>query len=93
MTVEAARDRTTGSRAGGMSRQERSPRGVALLEGWWVSVGRPGQRAVQDGCGTGSLALELSSQTETVSLRLQEIFETQVDMIESVIAEAASAAT
>jgi TetR/AcrR family transcriptional repressor of nem operon len=53
-----------------------------------------GQRAVQDGCGTvsgclfGNLTLELSNQTEAVRLRLQEIFEAQVDMVESVIAEA-----
>ncbi|MBO4253600.1 TetR/AcrR family transcriptional regulator [Streptomyces griseorubiginosus] len=53
-----------------------------------------GQRAVQDGCGTvsgclfGNLTLELSNQTEAVRLRLQEIFEAQVDLVESVIAEA-----
>ncbi|MFE1925923.1 TetR/AcrR family transcriptional regulator [Streptomyces asoensis] len=53
-----------------------------------------GQRATQDGCGTvsgclfGNLTLELSNQTEAVRLRLKEIFEAQVDMVESVIAEA-----
>ncbi|MFD8717711.1 TetR/AcrR family transcriptional regulator [Streptomyces sp. NPDC059629] len=53
-----------------------------------------GQRAVQRGCGTvagclfGNLTLELSNQTETVRGRLQEIFDAQVDMVESVVAEA-----
>ncbi|MFC9915636.1 TetR/AcrR family transcriptional regulator [Streptomyces sp. NPDC059862] len=53
-----------------------------------------GQRAVQQGCGTvsgclfGNLTLELSNQTETVRGRLQEIFDAQVDMVESVVAEA-----
>lgn len=53
-----------------------------------------GQRAVQLGCGTvagclfGNLTLELSNQTEAVRERLQEIFDAQVDMVESVIAEA-----
>ncbi|MQY37420.1 hypothetical protein SRB17_54240 [Streptomyces sp. RB17] len=53
-----------------------------------------GQRAVQQSCGTvtgclfGNLTLELSNQTEAVRGRLQEIFDAQVDMVESVIAEA-----
>ncbi|MEU6086564.1 TetR/AcrR family transcriptional regulator [Streptomyces sp. NPDC047085] len=53
-----------------------------------------GQRAVQQGCGTvsgclfGNLTLELSNQTEAVRGRLQEIFDAQVDMVESVVAEA-----
>ncbi|MFF4894976.1 TetR/AcrR family transcriptional regulator [Streptomyces sp. NPDC001068] len=53
-----------------------------------------GQRAVQEGCGTvagclfGNLSLELSNQTEAVRARLQEIFDAQVDMVESVIVEA-----
>ncbi|MFE3167571.1 TetR/AcrR family transcriptional regulator [Streptomyces sp. NPDC059224] len=53
-----------------------------------------GQRAVQEGCGTvagclfGNLTLELSNRTEVVRGRLQEIFEAQVGMVESVIVEA-----
>ncbi|MFG3019260.1 TetR/AcrR family transcriptional regulator [Streptomyces sp. NPDC048254] len=53
-----------------------------------------GQRTVQQGCGTvagclfGNLTLELSNQTEVVRGRLQEIFDAQVGMVESVIAEA-----
>ncbi|MFE5812028.1 TetR/AcrR family transcriptional regulator [Streptomyces sp. NPDC056479] len=53
-----------------------------------------GQRAVQEGCGTvsgclfGNLTLELSNQSEAVRARLQEIFDAQVDMVESVVAEA-----
>ncbi|MDH6212897.1 TetR/AcrR family transcriptional regulator [Streptomyces pseudovenezuelae] len=53
-----------------------------------------GQRAVQQGCGTvsgclfGNLTLELSNQTEAVRIRLQEIFDAQVDMVEAVVAEA-----
>ncbi|MEV6654664.1 TetR/AcrR family transcriptional regulator [Streptomyces sp. NPDC051219] len=52
------------------------------------------QRAGQKSCGTvsgclfGNLTLELSNQTEAIRLRLQEIFEAQVDMVESVITEA-----
>lgn len=52
------------------------------------------QYAAQRGCGTvsgclfGNLTLELSNQTESVRRRLQEIFEAQVDMVESVVAEA-----
>ncbi|MEV1067817.1 TetR/AcrR family transcriptional regulator [Streptomyces sp. NPDC050263] len=52
-----------------------------------------GQRAGQQGCGTvagclfGNLTLELSNQTEAVRVRLQEIFEAQVEMVESVVAE------
>lgn len=53
-----------------------------------------GQRAVQEGCGTvsgclfGNLTLELSNQTEAVRGRLQEIFDAQIDMVETVVAEA-----
>ncbi|WP_371493520.1 TetR/AcrR family transcriptional regulator [Kitasatospora sp. NBC_00374] len=52
------------------------------------------QRAGQQSCGTvsgclfGNLALELSNQTEAIRRRLQEIFDAQVDMVESVVAEA-----
>ncbi|MER6222786.1 TetR/AcrR family transcriptional regulator [Streptomyces sp. 900105755] len=52
------------------------------------------QLAGQRGCGTvagclfGNLALELSNQTEAVRGRLQEIFDAQVGMVESVVAEA-----
>jgi TetR/AcrR family transcriptional regulator, transcriptional repressor for nem operon len=54
-----------------------------------------GQRAGQTSCGTvsgclfGNLTLEMSNQTEPIRERLQEIFEAQVDMVESVVAEAA----
>lgn len=53
-----------------------------------------GQRAVQEGCGIvsgclfGNLTLELSNQTEAVRRRLQEIFDAQVDMVETVVKEA-----
>ncbi|TXS54608.1 TetR/AcrR family transcriptional regulator [Streptomyces sp. uw30] len=53
-----------------------------------------GQRAVQEGCGTvsgclfGNLTLELSNQTEAVRRRLQEIFDAQVDMVQTVVTEA-----
>ncbi|HTJ37209.1 MAG TPA: TetR family transcriptional regulator [Dactylosporangium sp.] len=40
------------------------------------------------GCLFGNLALELSNQVEEVRLRLQEIFEAQIDLIERVVAEA-----
>jgi TetR/AcrR family transcriptional repressor of nem operon len=52
------------------------------------------QHTAQQGCGTvsgclfGNLTLELSNQTEAVRARLQEIFEAQIDMVESVVAEA-----
>ncbi|MEV0700870.1 TetR/AcrR family transcriptional regulator [Saccharopolyspora sp. NPDC050389] len=52
------------------------------------------QRAGQQSCGTvsgclfGNLTLELSNQTEAIRRRLQEIFDAQVDMVESVVAEA-----
>ncbi|MEU5850897.1 TetR/AcrR family transcriptional regulator [Saccharopolyspora shandongensis] len=52
------------------------------------------QRAGQQSCGTvsgclfGNLTLELSNQTEAIRMRLQEIFDAQVDMVESVVAEA-----
>ena len=51
-------------------------------------------RAGQQSCGTvsgclfGNLTLELSNQTETIRERLQQIFNAQVEMVESVIAEA-----
>ncbi|MEU2159978.1 TetR/AcrR family transcriptional regulator [Streptomyces sp. NPDC019208] len=52
------------------------------------------QRAGQQSCGTvsgclfGNLTLELSNQTEAIRRRLQEIFDAQVAMVESVVAEA-----
>ncbi|MFF7202214.1 TetR/AcrR family transcriptional regulator [Streptomyces sp. NPDC008141] len=52
------------------------------------------QLAGQQTCGTvsgclfGNLTLEMSNQTEAIRKRLQEIFDAQVDMVESVIAEA-----
>ncbi|GAA5013692.1 TetR/AcrR family transcriptional regulator [Kitasatospora paranensis] len=52
------------------------------------------QRAGMESCGTvsgcmfGNLSLEMSNQAEAVRKRLQEIFETQVEMVESVVAEA-----
>lgn len=53
-----------------------------------------GQRAGQQGCGTvsgclfGNLTLELSNHTEAIRARLQEIFDAQVELVDSVIAEA-----
>ncbi|MGN9815196.1 TetR/AcrR family transcriptional regulator [Streptomyces sp. SD11] len=53
-----------------------------------------GQLAGQESCGSvsgclfGNLTLEMSNQTESVRARLQEIFEAQVTMVDSVIAEA-----
>jgi TetR/AcrR family transcriptional repressor of nem operon len=53
-----------------------------------------GLRAGQQGCGTvtgclfGNLSLELSNHTEAIRVRLQEVFDAQSAMIESVIAEA-----
>lgn len=52
------------------------------------------QRTGQQSCGTvsgclfGNLTLELSNQTEAIRERLQEIFDAQVGMVESVVAEA-----
>ncbi|MFJ6633513.1 TetR/AcrR family transcriptional regulator [Streptomyces sp. NPDC091376] len=52
------------------------------------------QRAGQQSCGTvsgclfGNLTLELSNQTEAIRERLQGIFDAQVGMVESVVAEA-----
>jgi len=52
------------------------------------------QRASQQGCGTipgcmfGNLALEMSNQAEAVRKRLQEIFDAQVEMVDSAITEA-----
>ena len=40
------------------------------------------------GCLFGNLTLELSNQTEAVRRRLQEIFDAQVDMVETVVKEA-----
>ncbi|MEV0831342.1 TetR/AcrR family transcriptional regulator [Nonomuraea rubra] len=51
---------------------------------------RAGQRSCGSvaGCLFGNLTLELSNQTEAIRVRLQEIFDMQVEMIEAVIAEA-----
>jgi TetR/AcrR family transcriptional repressor of nem operon len=52
------------------------------------------QLAGQQSCGTvagcmfGNLSLEMSNQTEAVRTRLQEIFDAQVDMVASVVADA-----
>lgn len=52
------------------------------------------QRAGQQGCGTvsgcmfGNLTLELSNQAELVRERLQQIFDSQVEMVAKVISEA-----
>ncbi|GAA3482595.1 TetR/AcrR family transcriptional regulator [Streptomyces yanii] len=52
------------------------------------------QRAGQQSCGTvsgcmfGNLTLEMSNQTEAVRKHLQEIFDAQVEMVDSVITEA-----
>jgi TetR/AcrR family transcriptional repressor of nem operon len=52
------------------------------------------QLAAQRDCGTvtgcmfGNLTLEMSNQTEVVRARPQQIFDAQVDMVESVIAQA-----
>ena len=53
-----------------------------------------GQLAGQRSCGTvsgclfGNLTLELSNQTEPIRVRLQEIFDAQVDMVEHVVTDA-----
>ncbi|NEA52967.1 TetR/AcrR family transcriptional regulator [Streptomyces sp. SID13666] len=53
-----------------------------------------GQLAGQQSCGTvsgclfGNLTLEMSNQTEAIRARLQEIFDAQVGMVASVVAEA-----
>ncbi|MEY9968868.1 TetR/AcrR family transcriptional repressor of nem operon [Streptacidiphilus sp. MAP12-16] len=53
-----------------------------------------GQRAGQQSCGTvsgcmfGNLTLEMSNQAEAVRKRLQEIFDAQVEMVDSAITEA-----
>lgn len=53
-----------------------------------------GLRANHQSCGTvsgcmfGNLALELSTQTEPIRARLQQIFDAQVEMVDKVIAEA-----
>jgi TetR/AcrR family transcriptional repressor of nem operon len=52
------------------------------------------QRVRQESCGTvsgclfGNLTLELSNSTETIRHRLQEIFDTQIHMVDTVIREA-----
>ncbi|MFJ3308835.1 TetR/AcrR family transcriptional regulator [Streptomyces sp. NPDC086549] len=52
------------------------------------------QHAGQQSCGTvsgclfGNLTLEMSNHTEAIRTRLQEIFDAQVEMVESVIVEA-----
>ncbi|MFE0511130.1 TetR/AcrR family transcriptional regulator [Streptomyces sp. NPDC058964] len=52
------------------------------------------QRAGQDGCGSvlgcmyGNLSLEMSNRADAVRLRLQDIFEEQVEMVGAVVAEA-----
>ena len=51
-------------------------------------------RAGQKSCGTvsgclfGNLTLEMSNQTEAIRARLQEIFDAQAEMVESVITQA-----
>ncbi|MEU5731311.1 TetR/AcrR family transcriptional regulator [Streptomyces antimycoticus] len=53
-----------------------------------------GLRAGQQSCGTvsgcmfGNLTLELSNQTEPIRARLQQIFDAQVEMVDTVIAKA-----
>ncbi|MGW6961792.1 TetR/AcrR family transcriptional regulator [Streptomyces chartreusis] len=53
-----------------------------------------GQRAGQGsygavlGCMFGNLSLEMSNQADAIRLRLQEIFEVEVDMVDAVITEA-----
>jgi TetR/AcrR family transcriptional repressor of nem operon len=53
-----------------------------------------GQRAGQKSCGTvsgclfGNLTLEMSNQTEAIRDRLQQIFDAQVEMVDSVIGAA-----
>ena len=52
------------------------------------------QQAGQETCGAvsgcmfGNLSLEMSNQTEVVRVRLQEIFEAQVDMVAEIVTEA-----
>ncbi|MFF4616111.1 TetR/AcrR family transcriptional regulator [Nonomuraea jabiensis] len=52
------------------------------------------QSAGQESCGTisgclfGNLTLEMSNQTEAIRGRLQEIFDAQVDLVETVVVEA-----
>jgi TetR/AcrR family transcriptional regulator, transcriptional repressor for nem operon len=53
-----------------------------------------GQRADQQRCGIipgclfGNLTLEMSNHTEAIRMRLQEIFDAQAEMVDSVITEA-----
>ncbi|MFG6200735.1 TetR/AcrR family transcriptional regulator [Nonomuraea sp. JJY05] len=57
-------------------------------------ITQAGLRDAQQSCGTvsgclfGNLTLEMSNQTEAIRTRLQEIFDAQVEMVESIIAEA-----
>ncbi|MGR6921904.1 TetR/AcrR family transcriptional regulator [[Actinomadura] parvosata] len=57
-------------------------------------VTQAAQRAGQRACGTvsgclfGNLTLEMSNHTEAVRVRLQDIFEAQVELVDAVIAEA-----
>ncbi|MFJ2399143.1 TetR/AcrR family transcriptional regulator [Streptomyces sp. NPDC087843] len=52
------------------------------------------QKAGQDGCGAivgclfGNLSLEMSNQADGVRKRLQEIFDAQVEMVDTVVSEA-----
>lgn len=57
------------------------------------TVQRTGQRDTGSvvGCLFGNLALELSNQSEEIRVRLQAIFEEQIDMIERVVADAQKA--
>ncbi|ANJ12050.1 MULTISPECIES: TetR/AcrR family transcriptional regulator [Streptomyces] len=40
------------------------------------------------GCMFGNLSLEMSNQADAIRLRLQEIFEAEVDLVEAVVSEA-----
>jgi TetR/AcrR family transcriptional repressor of nem operon len=40
------------------------------------------------GCMFGNLSLEMSNQADAIRLRLQEIFEAEVDMVDAVVQEA-----
>jgi TetR/AcrR family transcriptional repressor of nem operon len=53
-------------------------------------VQRTGQQqgGLVAGCLFGNLALELSNQAEEIRVRLQEIFEAQIDLIERVVVQA-----
>jgi TetR/AcrR family transcriptional repressor of nem operon len=51
---------------------------------------RSGQtsRGTVSGCLFGNLALEMSNHTEALRVRLQQIFDAEVEMVEAVVAEA-----